>query len=293
MTLVVLQYNNYMNRQLKMEKTVVDYYDKSKQYFVVDNFDFNPADGVDTTAVVGGEHYDYYDSDYLLVCDGNEIVSRWFVLDANRSRYGQYRLSLHRDVLADAYNVWSKAPAYVEKGFCSYTDPAIYNSENFDANQIKTSEVSLYDKSLTPWIVGFIKGDVEKTTLIGKEIEIPADTAIEVSGIGNYWLQPGTYRGQLNITGIAFNYVVGSLGSTVKIDSNFNYNPLLETGSFTTNIPTYTNNIVANTVISAFRATSNLFSDVFTSTKITSLTTSKILNSTIMLTRVDPLFTIH
>ena len=68
MQLVFMIYNNYLNRQFKIEQTVSDYYDNAANYFIVDDYDFNPNDGVDTNAIVGGEDYDYFESDYMIAC---------------------------------------------------------------------------------------------------------------------------------------------------------------------------------------------------------------------------------
>ena len=43
------------------------------------------------------------ESDYLLVIipDTQEIESRWFILDCDRTRTNQYKVTLKRDVIAD------------------------------------------------------------------------------------------------------------------------------------------------------------------------------------------------
>lgn len=158
MELILLQYNNYINRRLKKESSISDYYQNANRYFIIDDYDFNPNDGVDTQAVLGGEHYDYEDIyDYMLVTDGNELLSRWFIIDANRTRTGQYQLTLHRDVVADNWDEIKTAPAFIEKATLSDSDPLIYNSENMSVNQIKTSETLIKDKTDVAWICGYVK----------------------------------------------------------------------------------------------------------------------------------------
>ena len=52
---------------------------------------------------------------YLIAYDNNEIVSRWFIIDAVRTRAGQYQLTLHRDLVVDYLNVIKESPMFIEK----------------------------------------------------------------------------------------------------------------------------------------------------------------------------------
>ena len=180
MQLVLLSYNNYANRILKKEDTVSDYYQSAKSFYIIQDYDFNPADGVDTRVTLGGEYYDYNAvHDYLLVCDGNDIVSRWFIMDADRTRTGQYVINLHRDVLADSWAFLHDAPAFIEKGYLNANDPAIFNSENMGFNQIKTDETLLKSSMDMPWIVGFYPRDNEQHT--GTTVNISTRADIDLS----------------------------------------------------------------------------------------------------------------
>lgn len=163
MQLVLLHYNNYANRIYKAEDSVSDYLTVSKgKYFIIDDYDFNPSDGVDTVLTIGGDVYDYDPIyDYLLVCDGDLIVSRWFIGDSDRLRGGQYRTKLHRDVLADSWEFLHDAPAFIEKGSLNANDPAIFNKEDMGFNQIKTDETLLKGTTDMPWIVGYFARDTE------------------------------------------------------------------------------------------------------------------------------------
>ena len=95
------------------------------------------------------------------------INSRWFILEANRNRQGQYSLSLKRDVLADNLDVIEDAPMFVEKAMLSDTDKMIINNEGMQFNQIKTNEILLKDKSNCPWIVGYVDKNLsaDRTTI--------------------------------------------------------------------------------------------------------------------------------
>lgn len=161
MQLVLLHYNNYANRIYKAEDSVSDYLTASKgKYFIIDDYDFNPSDGVDTVLTIGGDVYDYDPIyDYLLVCDGDLILSRWFIGDSDRLRGGQYRTKLHRDVFADSWEFLHDAPAFIEKGSLNAGDPAIFNKEDMGFNQIKTEETLLKANTDMPWIVGYYARD--------------------------------------------------------------------------------------------------------------------------------------
>lgn len=161
MQLVLLHYNNYANRIYKAEDSVSDYLTASKgKYFIIDDYDFNPSDGVDTVLTIGGDIYNYDPIyDYLLVCDGDLIVSRWFIGDSDRLSGGRYRSRLHRDVLADSWEFLHDAPAFIEKGSLNAGDPAIFNKEDMGFNQIKTEETLLKRNTDMPWIVGYYPRD--------------------------------------------------------------------------------------------------------------------------------------
>ena len=55
-------------------------------------------------------------------------MSRWFVVEATRLMNGQYKLTLKRDVIADNFDeIINNADCYIERGWCSDTNSAIYN----------------------------------------------------------------------------------------------------------------------------------------------------------------------
>ena len=159
MNLYYLHFNNYYNRIVKKFDTLAEYL--TLPYYdnvVTQNIAFNPNDGVDTKQIVNipagiRSELTY---DYAILADGNDIVSRWFIIDANRTRNGQYNLSLRRDLFSDSLEGILDAPAFIEKAELSFNDPLIFNSENMTFNQIKTSETLLKDETSCPWIVGYI-----------------------------------------------------------------------------------------------------------------------------------------
>jgi hypothetical protein len=178
------------------------------------NINFNPADGLFTSVVLGygtnpadmfadGADYDYLvvyehsvDSETSLVT--RTIISRWFILEADRTRGQQYELKLKRDVIADHYNQVIDSPIFLEKGYINdVNDPLLYNSESMNVNQIKQLEVPLKDETGCGWVVGFIPSDaftkfVEKEPQykrVEKEIAMPMNADITVNGLStwSYW----------------------------------------------------------------------------------------------------------
>lgn len=166
--LYFLNYNNYFNRQVKQLETIADY-----QPYVIDVLQnvnlWNPGDGMMTEQVVNWDNEQ--NPNYVLAetTDGN--FTRWFVIEAERTRAGQYKMQLKRDVVADNYEAILEAPMFIEKATpLSTSDPAIYNKENMDFNQIKVGETLLKDETGVPWVVGYIPRDA-----FASDTEITAD----------------------------------------------------------------------------------------------------------------------
>ena len=157
--LYLLHYNNYFNRQLKRLETIEEY----NQYLIAEtipNINFNPNDGVNTEQIL---NWDHENPDYIIVEDDKTgALSRWFVIDSQRLRNGQYKMSLKRDSVADHLDNVMSAPCLVEKGYLAEGDPFIFNNEGQAYNQIKTDETLLKDKTGVPWIIGYIPSDAFK-----------------------------------------------------------------------------------------------------------------------------------
>lgn len=157
--LYLLHYNNYFNRQLKRLETIEEY----NQYLIAEtipNINFNPNDGVNTEQIL---NWDHENPDYIIVEDDKTgALSRWFVVDSQRLRNGQYKMSLKRDSVADHLDNVMSAPCLVEKGYLPEGDPFIFNNEGQAYNQIKTNETLLKDKTGVPWIIGYIPSDAFK-----------------------------------------------------------------------------------------------------------------------------------
>ena len=203
MQLLLLHYNNYFNRIIKKEATVAAYMNADSNYRVASNANFNPGDGVNTSIVLGcgangslfdGEEFDYLVA-YEIVDNVSVIRGRWFILEQDRKRAGQYELTLKRDVIADNYNDVVDSPIYLEKGFINdVNDPLLYNSESMNLNQIKQLEIPLKDETQSGWVVGYIPSDafpkVEPAyDRVEKKVTIPMSADITVNDLSswNYW----------------------------------------------------------------------------------------------------------
>ena len=203
MQLLLLHYNNYFNRIIKKEATVAAYMNADSNYRVASNANFNPGDGINTSIVLGcgangslfdGEEFDYLVA-YEIVDNVSVIRGRWFILEQDRKRGGQYELTLKRDVIADNYNDVVDSPIFLEKGYINdVNDPLLYNSESMNLNQIKQLEIPLKDETQSGWVVGYIPSDafpkVEPAyDRVEKKVTIPMSADITVDNLSswNYW----------------------------------------------------------------------------------------------------------
>lgn len=152
----LLKFNNYYNRQVKKYDSLSGYNSYLCQGILntnpIQNVNFIPNDGVNTTQVI---NWDGETPDYLLVCEGKNIISRWFIIESVRQLNGQFKLTLQRDLVADYYDTIIEAPMFIEKGWVNANDSAIWNSEDSTFNEIKTREDLLMDSTKCPWIVGY------------------------------------------------------------------------------------------------------------------------------------------
>ena len=89
-------------------------------------------------------------------------------MQADRTRKGQYNLTLKRDNIADHYETIINSPAYIEKATIkNFNDPAIFNKEDLFVNQIKKQEKLLKDKTNMAWLVAWINNDIAQDTWTG------------------------------------------------------------------------------------------------------------------------------
>ena len=180
--IVLYNYNKYYNRIIKRLDTFAAYQalitptgNENAQFkgFLREAKNFNFADGIFTQHVINiadneplfakADQPDYFVLEESFK-EGNSTttkLSRWFVLESDRIRGNQYKLSLRRDLLADFYSEVLTAPVFIERGSPQlYDDPAVFNKEGFTFNQIKKSELLLNRNKLSGkgsgWVVGYI-----------------------------------------------------------------------------------------------------------------------------------------
>lgn len=152
-TLLLLQYNNYFNRIIKSENSYSDYIQAAIKNKSITGVNFNPNDGVDTEQIINWN--EDWNPDYMVLFnDETNLVSRWFVTEAVRTRGRQYKLTLKRDVISDYYNeVVNESPCFIQKGFVNANNVLVYNPEDIVTNQIKKDEKLLYDNTFCSWLV--------------------------------------------------------------------------------------------------------------------------------------------
>ena len=184
MNLYFLKHNNYYNRRYKpitslTGATVLGY------IYNVSNFD--PADGVDTVQETAYETFTDI-PDYMLAMEGEEIVSRWYVVEAKRIRGGKYRLDLHRDVIADYFADIEDAPMFIEKGYVPYSNPLIFNKEQMSFNKVKKHEILLKDEYPCAWLVAYVSTNdngESPTSIEGSVVASDANYDLEVPNQGD------------------------------------------------------------------------------------------------------------
>lgn len=239
---VYKNFNNYYNRKLKKYNSLSDYGDYT--FIETDTYcNFNPNDGIDTEHVLGRPGYnDYYgDCDYLIYSDDNiNITSRWFIIEQKRTMGNQYRLTLHRDVIADNWDKILNSECFIEKAILTDSDYLIFNQEDITTNQIKTNQTLLKDKTGCPWIVIYY----DKSKTISGSIVPKHNYDISVAN-ANDWASSytGTKYTPQDVLDTEFRCYfdertdAGTFGSYLKL----NYQTLPAMGRASTNSPLHTN----------------------------------------------------
>lgn len=151
------KYLNYYNRKFNKPLKLEDY--PTPVATSTRNFDF--ADGVMTKAIIGKGDYFSDIPDYCTV-ESNGSISRWFVVEAVKTRGGQFELTLYRDLVADYWDELMGSTCYVRRGMLTNSSPLIYAKEPVEFNQIKKQEITLSNSIGSPWYVAYVaKTDAE------------------------------------------------------------------------------------------------------------------------------------
>ena len=169
----IFNFNNYHNRRVILSED----FGTPVYLETGDAVNFNPGDGVTTTFTAGRAMNAYNGKgDYFVYfADNITPTSRWFILDANRTREGQYSLTLKRDVAVDYYEQIISADTFIEKAILPDNNPLIFNKENISVNQIKKAEYLLRDVTQTAWIIGYLDRKYPATSLKIQSMDVVAD----------------------------------------------------------------------------------------------------------------------
>lgn len=211
----LLNFNNYYNRTYKPLSSNDDY--QANIVYIPDNdVNFNPNDGVNTVLVMNMPSMFDDKANYLVTVENGEITSRWFIIDAERTRLNQYQMTLRRDLLADYFDDITNAPTFIEKATVKYGNPLLFNSEEITFNQVKTKETPLRDNTGSAWIVGYLDAKAE-----AKNITAPTNNSIsykaEYASLADlpfyttYSNADNTFRGNVNNirAAISYQYKIG------------------------------------------------------------------------------------
>lgn len=159
MDLYLLNYNNYFNRQVKRLNTLQEYL----VYQVGDvlaSANFIIGDGINAEHIFNTYQMRIADGvapNYMIAVDSNNNITRWFVIEIERTRTGQYKYTFRRDIVADNLDAIIDAPCFIEKATVDSTSPFIFNDEKIKVNQILKDERYLTDAlGKCAWICAFI-----------------------------------------------------------------------------------------------------------------------------------------
>ena len=217
--LYLFNYNNYFNRIEKKEANLSDY---GTPIYVLENTNFNYNDGVTTSHVIN-----FYpeQGNYVIITDSeNNISSRWYVIDHNKTRGGQHNLQLRRDLAIDYYNSLITAPMIINRAMINNPDnPLLFNTEGFSFNQIKRSETTLEDASESRWYYLYFKKDAPQKAITINLNENAYDLSISGT-IQNYFRYLDQEVSNVKIDKFMFRANCKSPGNLATYNWDFNSN---------------------------------------------------------------------
>lgn len=164
-------FTSYFDRKVMRLSSVAEYLD-NRDYWSTEQTSFALNDGVLSSVVFNltAAQMEEIESggipNYAIVCEGDRILSRWYVTEGKYVREGQYELSLRRDVVADYMDEILDADCLVDRAPLPPTSPYIYNREDMAFNQIKVGEALIKDETETAWIVGYVSDDTTDTSTV-------------------------------------------------------------------------------------------------------------------------------
>lgn len=192
--------NNYNNRTLKhWDRTDPD---NITDYFEITNFNFNFNDSVNTELVVNfpeiqvQENLPQFNYAYYISTEGEEhetIISRWFIISQQQTRFNQIVYTLRRDVLVDFKDTVEQGLFNIDRAKLSDSNKLIYNSEGFSFNQIKKSQHILSDKSKVPWLCLFYSDQTKTDTGTSSTTTLDKDGNITSTSVATSTNTSSTY----------------------------------------------------------------------------------------------------
>lgn len=171
-------FNNYYNRKVRKLNSLQEYITLSSNSRENINISMGNSINIEIIVNYDVDHPFTNSPDYAVIVEKNTGVTygtnkftRWFVIDSEKIRGNQYRLSLKRDSVADYFDDLLLSDCYIEKGYHNNSD-ARFNKEPFQFNKIKQSQISLYDECECPWVIGYIS---KQKTIDSTIVPIPSN----------------------------------------------------------------------------------------------------------------------
>lgn len=217
MNLNVYNYNNYINRIVKFENNLLDY---GTPIYTQTGVNFKPNNEINTTQIL---NYDGTGNYLVVYDDDNNIVSRWFIIDSERTRQGQYELSLKRDVVVDNYNLALNSPMIINRGMVNHNNSLVFNDEGFSFNQIKQSETLIRDRhSYYPYIVLYCAKNMTSKSGISVSTSFTGNFDLEISTpLENSIYKAGTYNSSAQSMDLLFQFTAQY--STHGVSNNWRF----------------------------------------------------------------------
>lgn len=114
-TLYPLNYNSYYNRIVKREESLEDYINYMIDPNPKTGVNFNPNDGIDTIIDLRWSSIYKDFPNYIVVVDEDNDMTLWFVIEATRESKDNYKVQLHRDVVAEFWTEINDSPFMQKK----------------------------------------------------------------------------------------------------------------------------------------------------------------------------------
>lgn len=155
MNILLLQFKNYFDRKIKRFGSLSRYMDYQLGD-TISGVNFIPGDGVTTELILNFDTTKLGSPDYLIAAESDEEFTRWFVMESERTRKGQTRFKLRRDLIAE--NIWGvkNGVSMVNKGYTEWGNSAFFNKEPIGINRIPKTKDYLRDRSVSGWLVAYL-----------------------------------------------------------------------------------------------------------------------------------------